>query len=548
MELKRVLAKVENYRIEIAKESTFNIDEGFEQYKELFKKMKDKGYVRADSFKDSIWYVHCNRQYRWIRFDYSLEEYSSFVPSLKAYTLILRNNGKKAKTIHTKLKYLKDVIKSTNGLKELNDVRDYFLGLDKSSAPYHKGKELINYISFYPLPHLKNEMTDLVNSLNISARNNRDLPLFDDILTFNNCVNDYFSSLPIEITIRYYPIFLWWLITNIIPMRAIEFLRIKIDCLTRKEDNSFWITIPRFKVQSTSPDETHWYQQVQINQHTYNLINDYVLWLVNMGVESEYLIPPLDWINDRFKPSRITTENVENDDKFSRLIDFFYDDIVEATYGESNLEKITPGDTRHFSIINMFLQGFNILSISRLAGHQHINSPSNYYTHAKHFAESFVYKLAQSKMEGEIGHSISDGFIGLRSRVVERYKVGLDTEAKTTNWLKVDYGYCRDVTNFPNNCVEDCRLCEDYYSFKPTVNDYNNGLKWLESYSKELNQNISKTIDMMATISFDTYEILKGKDKINESEGRSLAIQLFKYIDHKALIDSRIMEEKYRDE
>lgn len=51
----------------------------------------------------------------------------------------------------------------------------------------------------------------------------------------------------------------------------------------------------------------------------------------------------------------------------------FYKEIVEQMYLQHSLDKISPGDTRHFAIINMFLQGFNVLSIARLVDKQLYN-------------------------------------------------------------------------------------------------------------------------------------------------------------------------------
>lgn len=550
MEITSVLTEELNYKIEVSEKYTFNAKTNNNQYKELLEGMKKVGYVKANSFSDITWHFYCTIQCKWILFNFDLGGYNSFVPSLKAYLLLLRKSGNKAKTVRAELRHLKETIVSTKGLKDEEIIKEFFLKVLDVEDSYLKGRALVNYLSFYSVPNIKNKVMEIFEGLKQGEKKSRDLPVFKDVLTFNDCVNDYFVTYPMETTIKFYPVFLWWTMTNIIPIRPIEFLRIKADCLKVKKDMSYWITIPRFKMISSSLDETHWEQEILINKRVYDLINKYSLWLKGMGIESnKYLITPLDWINKRFMPSRVTTEDVENDDKFHRLIKHFYEEVVEEQYGEFELDQVKPGDTRHFAIINMFLQGFNILSITRLAGHERITSPGNYYTHAQHFATSYVYKLAQKKVEGEIGSSMSDGFIGLNSKQIDRYKSGIDTDEKVKKekWRKVDYGFCRDI-DFPSNCVEDCRLCEDYYSFKPTIDEYKEGIKWLESHSKELEENVIKVLDLMATVSLDTYKDLKGIKKLNENESKSLAIQLFKYIDHKAIIDARLLEEKYHYE
>ena len=57
---------------------------------------------------------------------------------------------------------------------------------------------------------------------------------------------------------------------------------------------------------------------------------------------------------------------------FNDLKDRFYKIIVEEKYGRCNLERVKAGDTRHFAIINMCLQGFSMHNIATLAGHSEL--------------------------------------------------------------------------------------------------------------------------------------------------------------------------------
>ena len=549
MEVKSVLTSNENYKVEVFEKYTFNAKANIEEYKQLFVAMKETGYVKAYSFDDFTWFLPCPVTFKDIQINFDIGGFNSFVTSIKSYVLLRRKSGVKPRTITTDLKRLKDVIKSTDGFRDIEIVKEYFLKptWDENEI-YRVCTVLVNFLSFYPVPNIMETATEIFEGLKYPEYKNRDLPPVQDVLTFDDCVNRYFTNNPIEETLKFYPIYLWWALTNIIPTRPIEFLRIKPDCLEIKSDGSYWITIPRYKKKTSSLDEIFWEQTIPLDKKTYDLIKNYSLWLEKTGVETEYLIPPMKLINERYRGSRTVNEDVSNRYELDKLIQFFYEEVVEEQYGEFGLSRVLPGDTRHFAIINLFLQGFNILSITRLSGHEEITSPSNYYTHAKHYATSFVYKLAQKKLEDDISSSMSDGFIGVKGKKVWRAKSGLITDEKTKDLPKVDYGFCSDV-DFPANCIEDCRLCEPHYIFKPSINEWKDGIKWLESESKVLDENVTKTIDLMAMVSSNTYEkILKGTEKLNENEGKSLAIQLFKYLDHKAIIEARLLEEKYADE
>lgn len=82
---------------------------------------------------------------------------------------------------------------------------------------------------------------------------------------------------------------------------------------------------------------------------------------------------------------------------FDYLKKKFYEEVVENIYGQYNIERIRSGDTRHFAIINMCLQGFNMLSIARMAGQEDLKSQHSYFSHAEHFSQSYVYRLAQKR-------------------------------------------------------------------------------------------------------------------------------------------------------
>ncbi|MGH0394274.1 hypothetical protein [Bacillus cereus] len=545
--MKSVLKEVGNHKIEIHENYTFNQKTNLDQYKQLFEELRESGYLKAHSFSDITWHLYCPVKEKDMRLNFSLGKYNSFILSLKSFVLLRRKSGIKPRTIKDDLWKLKKVITSTDGLRDEEVVKEYFLNKGITEETYRICEILVRYLNFYSLP-IKKLVTEIFEGLRYPVSKNRELPPFPDVLNFNDCVNRYFAEHSMEETLRFYPVFLWWTITNIIPLRPIEFLRIKAECLSVRTDGSFWITIPRYKRESSSLNEVSWEQSILIDDKVYQMINNYVLRLEVLNINTEFLVPPLHLINERNRVSWSQETGAVNQEVFYTFLMHFYEEVVENKYDEFHHHKITPGDTRHFAIINLFLQGFNVLTIARLAGHEQITSPGNYFTHARHYATSFVYRLAQMKSEEDISYSMSDGLIGLNDKRVRHAQMNIDSDDDTEKWRRVDYGFCKDIENFPNNCVEDCRLCREHYVFKPNVNEWNEGIQWLENYSNELGNHITDTFNIMAMVSTDTYDSLKGIEKFNENESKSLAVQLFKYLDHKAMVDARILEEQLENE
>jgi hypothetical protein len=539
--LKKRISENERYVVELAEKVVYN-DWNINDYKEIFETLKKGEYIKAHSFSDIIWYFVCPVRHKNITFSFDVGNFPEFNSPLKSFALLRRMSGRNPSTILEDIKRLKDIIISTDGLRDANGIKMYFM-IPSTYLLYRKCKTLSTFLEFYPMPEIAMVVNECMEYLRKPSEKNRKLPMFDDVMVFDECVMDFFYSYPFEETLKYYPVFLWWTITNIIPMRPIELLNVKINCLHIKDDASLWITIPRFKYNSSSMDETYWEQSIQIDKLTYDIIKEYTTRFQMHNIDSKYLVPSMETINSRFNRKYTVNEKVSSTSQLKNLISFFYEEIIEGHYHEKWLEKINAGDTRHFAIINMFLQGFNILSICRLAGQEEITTPSNYYSHAKHFATSFVYKLAQRKLEGEIGATMSDGFIGSRRYKVERARSGLFNDTDNIN-RRVDFGYCKDE-NFPNNCVEDCRICERFYEFNPSLDEWQNGVRWFQNYSNELQEKIDDSINLMGIMSKAVYEDLKDLPANSETELKSTAIQLFKYLDQKAIIDARLMEGSY---
>jgi hypothetical protein len=547
MEIRSLVTKDDKYQVEIEERYTFQAKKNIHHFKELFEIMNGLGYLKNNSFNDLVWTMPCPSTLKDVQFDFNLGKYRTLADSLKSYILLRRKAGKVPSYLGVNLRLLKKVIISTDGLRNKKSVKEYFLKPINESELYDTCYLLANYLTFNQIPKIKEVVDDIFQGLKSPVANNRELPPFQDVLTFDDCVNKFFSCYSMDETFKWYPILIWWNLTNKLPMRPIDLLRTKSNCLDIKKDGSYWITIPRHKQQLTDLDRTYVYQTLQIDKENYQMIREFQMRLEEMGIESEFLIPSLEKIHPRFRAPTTMNKDAPSDSQHWNLITFFYEEVVEGKYGEFHLNRVTPGDTRHFAIMNLFLQGYNVLTIARLAGHDEITSPANYFTHAKFYAKSAVYKLAQRKTEDDIGSTMRDGFFGWRDKQVRRAKDNLDDENEVNKWRKVDFGFCKDIEDFPNNCLEDCRFCQEYYVFKPSVNDWRKGIQWFESVSKELEENAINTLNLMATISTTTYETLKGLETMNENESKSLSIQFFKYLDHKAIIDARILEEKLKE-
>jgi hypothetical protein len=171
-----------------------------------------------------------------------------------------------------------------------------------------------------------------------------------------------------------------------------------------------------------------------------------------------------------------------------------------------------------------------------MAGQSRIESPENYYSHMGNIAKSYTYRLASLRTkEANVEKQLSAGFFGLRRR---SYDIGkMYSSNELVNMRSVEYGKCKDLY-FPNNCIEDCRQCT-YYIFFPAINQFQEGITWLEDYSNLIAQKMDQQVNMMKAI-FGKITKINSEEVQQELKHASRNLQHF--MDQKINIDIQLLE------
>lgn len=519
------------------KEKVLFMEEDLPSYIAIFEELKEEGHIIADSFFVDKWTLPCETMNAFYTLSFELDVYRDLKLSQKFYFLILIRKGKSIYFIKEYQRKLTAVIFETAGLKNISSLENYILN-DKDK--YTTARNIMRFIEFYTNVN-KDAITQICEKICEAERRNKELPPFNEILIFDEIINEYFNSGKSN-KFKYRPIQLWWAITNIIPLRPVDFLRLKINCVNKDSRGQYWLTVTRSKKVKESVHDVLPTREIQVNEDIFSLINEFKRELIEAGIQSEYLLSQKYYqiINNSIykRESRVVVDRMKVA-QLRKLLEKFYQEVVYEQYEEEITFQILPSHTRHFAIINLFLQGFNLISIAELACHNNLHSSNNYYSHAKSFVESYVYTLNKSGLTSNIKKKFSDGFIGWRREIIDESKV-YDYQDAENLFLKVDYGFCKDKSGFPNNCCEDCRVCRPYYLFKPSINDYEAGLKWLEEYSNELEIDINNIVNSMIATSKAISSHYK--PDLNESF-KAQSRQLQQYMDHKLAIEQKILED-----
>ena len=229
----------------------------------------------------------------------------------------------------------------------------------------------------------------------------------------------------------------------------------------KDDEDRYWMIVPRRKNLSSRPGKLAVTDTIQVNREVFELIEDYKRLTLAYATESSYLISYKAYRKYvKLKSKEITREKI-GASQFINMIDRFYDEIVTAKYGD--LERIKPGDTRHFAFCNMMLQGFNMLTIARMGGHSQLETQLHYHKHLDHFAQSFVHHAAQMLRMKRVNLWRSNWDVATQG-IIAKSRIYQISDFQETH--KVEHGFC---TDHPSRCqVGDCRFCEFYFSHQKT--------------------------------------------------------------------------------
>lgn len=508
-------------------------------YKEIFEELKSQGIFENCNFEDIQWFSPDIIKNYSIELNFDLDIYPELRDALKAYTIVRISEGKAASTLYEEIRLLKKMIVESSGFTKLELLEIYLE--DQITTFKAQGTRNIvvlkSFTSFYNLPSEK-KIKAICNKYPYSKVNTRSLPNFKHIIEFDSLMSDFINDCNKVEYVRFLSLIIWWGLTTILPMRPREFLLLKMDCLKYSDlsKSVYKIEVPRLKEKKKSQSDPILNDVLVIDEKIYKIINKAITTIRNLDINSDYIFSS-DLMSKGYEGNRTKKNSILNVRDFGYIKKVFYKEIVIGKYNKTEIEMIKSGDTRHFAIINLCLQGFNMLSVAELAGHSELKTTYSYYSHAKHFAESHVYRLAQLKYENKIIHETVSPIIGWKKYVYYKGK-NIDSILRSNQVGKVDYGYCtEDINLFPSECVEECKYCDKFY-FSPAINEREAALKWLSNTSKELKQKIDETIDMMADLSSlpRKYDMNLNQDMLNTHSR-----ELHSLMEIKSTVDAKIL-------
>ena len=348
-------------------------------------------------------------------------------------------------------------------------------------------------------------LTDISFEKKLDKR--RKLPNEYDILTFDYYLKYFFDDESIEDEMKemFYPVLVWWKVTNIIPIRPAEICtKLKRDCL-ENDNGKYYLHIDRVKVyagknKNRKRSRIPILSKLPISKDIYDLMKHYIK-LTEWDTSTKTFFSYRALKKSRakyFNYSDNLKQNKINEDYFtnsvlSTLIDKFYDMVLkdiysveivdkqenkglESIYGVRVLDKMDVGDTRHIAFTSLLLQGVSPIEIAMLGGHTSIKAQDHYQGHTIFYADSEIVSLVTQR---DIVHPKMDST--LKEIVFSKSETPV-RDIKSCIPTEDGVGYCLiDLDSEVIDCMGgDCIKCKHWWC-EPTNENY----IILEDYIKE---------------------------------------------------------------
>lgn len=248
---------------------------------------------------------------------------------------------------------------------------------------------------------------DDVSPLLPQNKHQRKLAHYQSYLRLSDILQRFWASATENERIFYFPVWFWYNITGVLPLRPTECVLTPRNCI-REMHGKYYITVRRTKLkgkrQSSKYSIASDYdlKEYPITDHLAKTIQFYLSATQNV-YESD--IDVLFCKSSQFESLATCCEN-DHHYTYSNLqqcLSYFYRDVIAVKYGynivsghdnllDYEIEKINLGDTRHIAMISLAISGSSPTICKELAGHDSIVVSAHYYTNLTEFLDVLGYE------------------------------------------------------------------------------------------------------------------------------------------------------------
>jgi len=217
----------------------------------------------------------------------------------------------------------------------------------------------------------------------------RQLADFKSYLRFNEVLDVFWINAGKIQKLFYFPLYFWWKLTAILPLRPMELLLTPRDCL-RVCGSDAILTIRRTKLKGSNEKieyriaSDYLLREYVISENLAYEVDCYIAATKNMApteLGTLFLIEPHQkHLNYAGSASRYYTYQM-----LTTCMNYFYEECISCQ--PLDISQIRLGDTRHLAMTNLIISGGSPMVCRELAGHSDIEVSSHYYSNTSNLVE-----------------------------------------------------------------------------------------------------------------------------------------------------------------
>jgi hypothetical protein len=308
---------------------------------------------------------------------------------------------------------------------------------EMSDLRLYSANRLSDFLSLLVTDDNEPEMERLTSALDFYADirygakkgfNQRELADFDSYFEFDDIIKDYWNlDLSPEERFFYYPLYIWWVLTAVIPLRPREFLLTERDCIYKDSDGRYHLKLRRNMLKGGTNGELSYKisdayltQPIPVPDYLGKTIEDYIKETdkyEHTDIDTLFVTDPhyRKWGQRKHSDSRFLTYINMN-----TILKYFFKEIVHEKYGYTirydnepvdhenrEIAFIHLGDTRHIAFINLMQEGATPVTAMLLGGHTNVEMASHYYSNVTQFIECQTYRQYRKRISGDVEYKLS---------------------------------------------------------------------------------------------------------------------------------------------
>ncbi len=374
-------------------------------FEDIFEKYKREQIILNNNYSDNVYTVWNHHKKRTI--DFTKITYAPKNMNIRDYIRIIKNYflGK----INNEEVYVVGEAERINEFIKISEETKGFTQMKKMELRGDLRK---------PIEGLSEEMGIKIEKkyLQYAYSKSGQRELADSFITYyvvDDELKEFWEKASEEEKMVYFPLYLFWVVCNIIPTRPYEFCITAYDCLIEK-DGKFYLLLRK------TPNKGNVYDRKKINN-----VKKYPILSVNIP---SWIGKEIQWYKEKTEKYNTKNEYLFTNEPVNSVLNRKYDELFQTkhlsalkdmfmaklvnekgykyvneernnviSYAEKWVTDWLLGDLRHLALINMVENQVDPSLIMRYAGHSDITSACHYYTNASEYSRNRIFYMKSKK-------------------------------------------------------------------------------------------------------------------------------------------------------